>query len=140
MPDEPERSRPAFQFKPKAFERVNPTPGEAHASPSGAPPDARALARLAAQSGPRREVAPRENDVHRILRENHAVATAHGLNEVAPPPRRRSRRRRDYLAGMILVNLVFAAFGVLNWVLALAGIVLFSCGYTWVIWFVMDDY
>lgn len=163
MADDPEPPRKFYKLKPTEFERVNsppaplPTPPES-APPSSMPPppspaeriDVRDLARTAAGSAPLLQgtnaPANRPNDVHAMLRDNLDVANAAGLNDVTPPPKRRSRRLRDYLLLMVPVNAFFAwwAFGpnasVMTFVYGISGIVLFSAGLTWAMFFVMDDY
>lgn len=89
---------------------------------------------------------PAENDVHAILRDNLAAATAAGLNEVRPVVRRPSRRRRDYWLVLIGFNLLIVAFvllpgpNVISMLFGFGGIVLFDLALTWIMWVVMDDY
>ena len=72
-------------------------------------------------------------------------ALAVTLNDVPLPPKRRSRRKRDYWLLLISVNAFFAYFAVtggsvVTLVYSGAGIIFFTLGLTWVMWFVMDDY
>jgi hypothetical protein len=116
-PDEPDPPRKFYKLKEAEFDRVN--------VPTNTPDT---------------------NEVHEVLRENLDRANAAGLNDVTPPAKRRSRRKRDYWIMMILVCGFFGAalahFGIatIPGVYALAGIILFSCSLTWVMWFIMDDY
>ena len=83
-----------------------------------------------------------------MLRENHAWENAAGLNELAPKARRKSKRKRDYLVTMLVANppmwalFAFALYYRNPYLLAYAGggIVLFNVSFTWVMWFVVDDY
>lgn len=163
MADDPEPPRRFYKLKPTEFERVNsppaplPTPEPAPATRPPPPPptpseriDVRDLARSAAAGTPllhgTNAPANRPNEVHAMLRDNLDVANAAGLNDVTPLPKRRSRRLRDYLLLMVPVNAFFAwwAFGpnanAATFVYGLGGMALFSAGFTWVMFFVMDDY
>lgn len=161
MADDPDPPRKFYQLKPKEFDVVNehapqsPPPSSELAAKDSGPSeinqgriDVRDLFKQASTPGPALASQPRAkaNEVHAILAANHAHATAAGLNEVSHRPRPRSRRKRDYWLFMILLNAIFAfvAFGPfrnpVTFVYGLAGMVLFSAGFTWVMWFVMDDY
>ena len=146
MRDEPDPPRKFYQLKPKEFEAVNP--------PSNLPPvdstptTVRGHLR-AANEGPilrPHQAPPAETEVHALLRDNHARANAAGLNDVAPRVRRPSRRKRDYWLLLIPINAFFAfmAFGPYRNPMTLAygigGMIVFTLGLTWVMWFVMDDY
>lgn len=115
MADDADPPRRFYGFKPKEFERVNetardapaPAPEPSVASDPGIVPaaaeqriDVNELIRAATGDGRLLDgsnaAANRANDVHAILRENHAAAIAAGLNDLKPLPKRRSRRRRDY--------------------------------------------
>ncbi|HEX2851885.1 MAG TPA: hypothetical protein VHO24_01515 [Opitutaceae bacterium] len=117
MPDEPDPPRKFYKLKEAEFVRVNAPTNE---------PDAA--------------------DVHAILRGNREKADAAGLNELTPKPKRSSRRKRDYWIMFVLVNGFFGA--VLRFygprsipgIYAIAGITLFTCALTWIMWFLMDDY
>ncbi len=158
MADSDDPPRKLYQLKPRDFERVNATPSsDTDAAPAapGAPAepgpiDVRDLARLAAQGqpllSPRREPAPGRTDVHGVLQENLARANAAGLNDVDLTPRPPSRRKRDYwfclvagnafIVGLVLrlgLNPMTVMFG-------FGGVIVFSVGLTWIMWFVMDRY
>jgi hypothetical protein len=166
MADDADPPRQFFRLKPKEFERVNEpaAPSGAEMDPAAAPADqpvnpprdqridVREIFAQAAVPGNvlRRPEERRtgENEVHTILRENHARAEAAGLNRVTPPKKRRSRRWRDYLLSMIVVN-GFLGIWAINGlatrnpytiVYGVGGIVLFSTGFTWVMFAIMDDY
>jgi hypothetical protein len=122
MQDEPEPPRKVYGFKPRAFERTNDPPPDAPPPPPLAPDpgivpasegriDVQDLIRSATGSVPllgSNKVLNRDNDVHGLLRENHAHAEAAGLNRLKPQPPRRSRRTRDYLVLVVFVNLFIA--------------------------------
>ena len=147
MSDEPDPPRKFFKLKPTEFETVN-APRSAPPADAG-PTDVQGLIRAANAAPTKKPATPLatpQNDVHALLRENHERATALGLNEVAPRPKRMSRRKRDYFLLLIPVDafLAYTAFGpqanVMSLVYGLGGIIFFSLGLTWVMWFVMDDY
>lgn len=158
MSADPEPPRKTYQLKPRDFERVNAVPADPTAPPaSPATPangptdriDVQDLYRQAATPGPalgHQKPASAPNEVHALLRENLARANAAGANDLAAQPRRRSRRLRDYLIAMFAVNafLAYWAFGPyangVTFVYGLAGMVFFSCGFSWVMWAVVDDY
>ena len=89
---------------------------------------------------------PKENEVHEILRANLERANELGLNDVDLTPRPPSRRKTDYWTLLIVGNLGFAGLALLlsrnmvTLVFAGSGMVLFSLGVTWIMWFVMDNY
>ncbi|MEY2881729.1 MAG: hypothetical protein RLZZ15_4109 [Verrucomicrobiota bacterium] len=156
MPDAPEPPRKTYGFKPREFDRANaprpegpadfvpptPDPGVAPA-PVDQRIDVRALIRTgAALDGPlgTNAVKNRPNEVHAVLRDNLAHDQAAGHFDLAPKPRRPSRRKRDYWLVTALVNAALVAAFFLNPIYAGAGIILFNVGFTWVVWFVMDDY
>lgn len=145
----PEPPRREFRFKPAEFERDNPPVEGPNALPAF---DVRELYEKANQppgsprNPSRAPAAPAENEVHEILRANLNQANEAGLNEVVLRPKRISRRKRDYwlmliggnlaLVGLVLVlqkNVVTLVFGG-------SGIIFYSIGLTWIMWFVMDDY
>jgi hypothetical protein len=161
MPDESDPPRKFYQLKPKEFDSVNAHPPQSPpaAGDPGTPDpgpseinhgriDVKDLFKHA--STPGRALSRKEraeaNEVHAVLAANHARANAAGLNEVSLRPRRASRRKRDYWLLLIPVNAFFAfvAFGPyrnpMTFIYGLAGMVLFSIGLTWAMWFVMDDY
>jgi hypothetical protein len=120
MTDDPDPPRRHYQLKPREFERVNDRPGD---QAPGA--------------------APRPIDVRDHLR---AADGARAAQPPSPRPRRRSRRTRDYWLALIGVDaaLAFAAFG--PWAngatraFGIAGLIVFTLGLTWAMWFVADDY
>lgn len=146
MRDEPDPPRKFYQLKPKEFEAVNP--------PSSLPPADSTPTTVrghlrAANAGPlppRAAPASTPNEVHALLQDNHARANAAGLNDVAPFRPRRSRRKRDYWILLLPINAFFGfmAFGPfrnpMTFTYGLAGMIVFTLGLTWVMWFVMDDY
>lgn len=159
MPDEADPPRKYYDLKPKEFERVNDVPSAPAPSDFRPDPgivrndrnriDVRDIARQAAFGHPshyQRQTPQQGNDVHRILRENHAQAKASGLNELTPQPRRTSRRTRDYWIVMIPVNAFFAflAFGpyanAMTFTYGIGGMAVFTFGLTWVMFFIMDRY
>lgn len=158
VPDDPDPPRKFYQLKPTAFERLNPGPSSGGAEPMPAnsvepatngPIDVRDLARQAAGKGPLPGTHPpanRPNDVHQMLRENLAQANNAGLNEVAPRPRQPSRRKRDYWLLVVTVNLFFLFWAIgpfsnpISMIYGFSGSILFTCGFTWVMFGVMDDY
>lgn len=148
MPDDADPPRKHYQLKPREFERVNERPGESLPGEGTQPIDVRDHTRRAAAGSPPPS-APRaaaDNDVHAMLRANLERRRAAGLEELPPPPPRRSRRKRDYWLVLIPVDLFFAAVLVAPGastgmkMYALGGLVIFTIGLTWVMWFVMDDY
>ncbi len=160
MADTDDPPRKHYQLKPREFERMNAAPAAADASgpaaalppgqPDSGPIDVRDLARLAATGhpalSPRREPPAGLNDIQGVLQENLARANAAGLNDVVLPPPPSSRRKRDYwfllcagngsIAGLVFLlglNPMTVIFGA-------AGLVVFTVGLTWIMWFVMDHY
>jgi len=85
-------------------------------------------------------------DVHQILRANITRDEAAGLNVVKPMPKRPSRRKRDFWLMIVAGNLTIVALviatghNVVSVLFGLAGVVLLTSGFTWVMWCVMDDY
>ena len=108
-----------YDLKPREFERVNALAGNAGKGT--------------------------EHDVYAMLQHNRAVEQQSGLNEVEVK-HIKSRRKRDYWLLFLLCNPLFAIVAWLGrgnpfvFASGLAGIVLFSLGLTWVMWFVMEDY
>lgn len=142
MHDEPDPPRRYYRFKDREFERVNPPAGTV--SDPGAI-DLKDLYRTANATRPGLEEKPQaasasENEVHAILRENHARAEAAGLNAITKPAERKTKRFRDYLFVMLAGNLFFISNFPFNPVFAGAGFVLFNVGVTWIMWVVMDNY
>jgi hypothetical protein len=108
-----------YGLKPKEFERVNAEPGTQ--APSA------------------------DHDVYAILQANRAREQEHGLGEVEVKAVK-SRRRRDYWLLLFFGNIVIVGtaavvgLNIMTMVYAFSGLILFSCGLTWIMWFVMDDY
>lgn len=155
VPDDPDPPRKYYGFKPTEFDRANaprpPAPEEESATlapPSAdavrdTPIDLRELVRQGAASGPvLKGNAPvnRANDVHSILRDNFDRAEAAGLNVVPPPAARKSRRKRDYMISLLVGNAGLLGCIAIMPVFGIAGIIIYNCGLTWVVWGVMDDY
>jgi hypothetical protein len=147
MPDEPEPPRKLPGFKPREFEVVNPRSDAPHHT---APISIHGLFRQANSARPgAAPAAPpgKDNEVHALLRANVAQDAAHGFNELTPLPKRPSRRKRDYLflviSGNLLLGLIALASGITSPIVfasAVGGMGLMTIGFTWVMWFVMDDY
>ncbi len=147
MAEDSDPPRKFYKLKPTEFEVVNAPSGSAPVDST--PTHVRGHLRAANATGPLpgvRPPTPQENDVHAMLRANLARADAAGLNDLAPPPKRRSRRKRDYFLVLVPMNLFFGYMALgpsanaVSLVYGLAGIVVGTCGLTWVMWFVMDDY
>ena len=150
-PDEPERPRREFKFKPTEFERTNRSLDE---KDSIAPIDVRDLFKASTAARPSAvpkppptppAPTPAANDVHAMLQANLRHANEAGENEVSLQPKRPSRRKRDYWFLMIGANLFFIicmaiARNIGASVFGGAGMILVSIGLTWIMWFVMDDY
>lgn len=124
---------------------------DAPATPEPAAPiDVRELARTASAGVPllggTNEAARRPTDVSTLLRDNLDAANAAGLNQVAPVAKRRSRRRRDYFLVLVPVNAFFAfwAFGpyanAVTFIYGLGGMAFFTAGFSWVMFFIVEDY
>ncbi len=158
MADSDDPPRKLYQLEPRDFERVNATPSsDTDAAPAapGAPAepgpiDVRDLARLAAHGqpllSPRREPAPGRTDVHGVLQENLARANAAGINDVDLTPRPPSRRKRDYWFTLVAGNATIVGLVLLlglnpmTVMFGFGGVIVFSVGLTWIMWFVMDRY
>lgn len=173
MSDPGDPPRKFYDLKPREFERVNPprppAAGEPEAparaprpvAPETGPIDVKAMFREAQLGRRLRSVEEREraaaanpNEVHDILRDNHARADAAGLNEVSLAPKRASRRRRDYLVMMTIgsaflgLMAVFSGFSALAgnkgaaiaFVSSSAGLVMFNIALYWVMFHIMEDY
>lgn len=155
MQDEPAPPRKTYGFKPTAFERANPAPaGEASAQATPLPDpgivaaDAGAINvhdLIQAGAGSARPlganaVVNRSNDIHAMLRDNHARADAAGLNAVSLEPKRMSKRKRDFIFLVVSGNLILSLAFVIQPIFAGAGVVIFNIGLVWIMWVVMDDY
>ena len=128
MPDEPSSAPRKFALKPKDFERLNaPRPETAEEAA--------------------RDTAPALNDMTALRHEVRAREAAAGLDEIKPPDRPRSnRRRQDFWLLLIGGNLAivgavaFVGANPVSLLFGLGGVVMFSLGLTWTMWFVMDRY
>lgn len=129
MSDDAEPPRKFFQLKPREFEAVNdvpaaaPPPNEPIPLPKDPGPMAPTAGRIDLQDIIRDAAMPgsvltstratAENDVHKMLRLNHAHAEARGLNALKIQLKRRSKRRRDYFvllaAGNLFIVTVYSA-------------------------------
>lgn len=144
MPDESDPPRKFYDFKEAEFDAVN---KQADHQPRI---DVREhLQSATGLSGlPIPKPAPKENDVHALIRDNVARADAAGLNELTPQAKRPSRRKRDYwflmIGGNAFLALLFASAvkdgNAFMMAFSAAGIGALSAGVTWIMWFVMDDY
>jgi len=95
--------------------------------------------------GPEREHSA-AHDVHAILQANLRSEKSLKVNQPMLVTKKKSRRLRDYLVSLIGGNLFIV---ILTWVVGanvvsllfgLAGMVLLSCGLTWVMFQIMEDY
>lgn len=128
MSDSPEPAPRKFAFKPKEFERVNAPRPEGEADAAAAP-------------------TPAANDVFAIRQELRAREIAAGMDTLKPADRPSStKRRRDYwlllLGGNLAIVGTAAVVGlnVMTVVYAFAGVILYTIGLTWTVWFVMGRY
>ncbi len=147
MADESDPPRKHYQLKPTQFEVVNAPSGAAPVD--SAPTHVRGHIR-AANAGPKNTpapiAAPRENDVHALLRANAIRANAAGLNDLAPPPPSTSRRKKDYIFTLLIGNgaiiglVLLLGMNVMTVAFGGAGVLLYTAGVTWIMWFVMDRY
>lgn len=155
MPDEPEPTRKVYGFKPKEFARANParpSDGADQQAPLRDPGiiaadagkiDVNELIRAGAGAGSQlgaNAVKNRANDIHAMLRDNHARAEAAGLNDVVLTPKRMSKRKRDFFVLLVSGNLILSLGFILQPIFAGAGVVLFNIGLVWIMWVVMADY
>lgn len=127
MPDETPAPR-KFTLKPKEFERVNAPRPETEAQAAA-------------------DATPALNDVTALRHEVRAREAAAGFDEIPPPERPRSNRRRnDFILLLIGGNLAIigltaiSGFNIGAIIFGAAGVIMFTLGLTWVMWFVMDRY
>ena len=143
MRDEPDPPRKYYTFKESDYVRVNKplsSPPRDSSDPNDQPIDVNELYR-AANAWPVKPPVPKvENEVHAMLRENHAKAEAAGLNTPLEIPPRKSKRKRDYWIVFAAGNTYFLLGLIINPVFAGAGLILFNIGLAWTMWVVMDDY
>lgn len=164
MTDEPDPPRKIYGFKPKEFERANPspTPGETPApTPDPGIPVADAgkinvhdLIRAGAEIGPslgNNAVKNRENEVHEVLRQNFQRDVAAGHFELGElDDSKRRRRIRNYWIAIVAFDAPMAAFAiwighasqaaVIPWVCSIAAIALFTSYLTWQTFFLRTHY
>ncbi len=117
--DDPPRK--FYGLKPREFEKLN-EPGKA----------------------PEKSV---EHDVYAMLQHNREVEKQHGFDEVSEiPVKKKSRRKRDYWLVLIGGNLLLlgmvaiARFNPISLIYGFSGIIIFTLSFTWVMWFIVDDY
>lgn len=117
-PDDPPRKY--YGLKARKFEKLN-EPGKA----------------------PEKSV---EHDVFAMLQQNREVEKQIGKDHIVVPEKPKSRRKRDYWlvtigANLLLVGLVAVArFNPISLVYGFAGLIIFNLSFTWIMWFVLDDY
>jgi hypothetical protein len=145
VPDEPDPPRKHYGFKEREFKRDNVVP------PGAAPmPTARDLAKSAGHhhnpAARKSEARPDDpNDVYGVLHANRLAAKKHGLNEVEIK-HIKSRRKRDFWLVIVGGNLAiiasvwFAGINPITVIFGLAGLIVFSIGFSWIMWQVMDRY
>lgn len=120
MPAEEEPKPRQFALKAKEFERVNAPPGTQKPSAN--------------------------HDVYALRRQIREREQAAGLDELKPLPPRQSRRKRDYWLLMLLGNGLFGTCAIIGhsnpvvFVSGLGGVIIYSIGLTWVMWFIMGEY
>jgi hypothetical protein len=133
-----------FRFKEPSFDNVNQAPGPTV--------DHREIIAAANRPAPSRKVpqparsaaAAPPNDVDSILRENRRIQA--GWEKPLDRTPRSNRRRSDYLITMAAINGIFIWRLVANWgdpttmVFGISGIVVTTCGLTWLMFGVMDRY
>ena len=144
MPDEPEPPRKHYGFKEREFKRDNALGGE----PT---PSVQDLAKLAgSHHNPKGRTgaakADDPNDVYHVLSRNRAAEQKHNLDAIEIRKKKRSQKWRDYWVGMIGVNGVIVGLVVLlgpnivSVMFGVAGIVIFSLSYTWLMWQIISRY
>jgi hypothetical protein len=81
------------------------------------------------------------NDPLELLRVNREREKAQGFDEMPPPRKKLSRRHRDYLIGLVSVNLILGVLiAPLGPVGPIATMAFFTAGFSWVMLVVLDDY
>ena len=153
MPADPDPPRKFYGFKEREFERANPPRPEAPSAKAAAPdPDMPAardgkidlheLIRTGAGAGSKlgsNAVGNRDNEVHTILRANHAHDQAAGHYELGMlDDSKRRRRIRNYWLALAAFDTPFALFAcwighgaAIPFVCAIAAIALFTSYLTW---------
>jgi hypothetical protein len=166
MQDEPEPPRKIYGFKPREFERANPTPPAAPVDPAAPAPDPGIPAAdsgkidvnelIRAGAGTGRQLgnntpAPCENEIHGILRENLQRDIAAGAYELgALDDSKRRRRIRNYWIALVAIDVPLGAFtvwvghdsqaAVIPFVCSIAAIALFTSYLTWQTFFLRTHY
>ena len=163
MADESDPPRKVYGFKPREFERANPTPAvpPVEAAPVSPDPgitmheagkiDVRDLIRTGAGAGPQlgaNAVRNRANDVHGILQENLRRDIAAGHYDLGVlDDSKRIRRIRNYWISLVAVNVPLGAFAfwightdAIPFVCAIAGIAMFTSWRTWDTFFLRTHY
>jgi hypothetical protein len=145
MPDEPDPPRKVYGFKEREFKRDN--------APAGAEPPAPSVQDLAKLAGHHHYPSARKsgpkagdpNDVFAVLQQNRRMEQRHNLDAIEIK-KIRSRKWRDYWIGLIGVNafivgtVLLVGPNIVSVMFGLAGVVLFSCSYTWLMWQIISRY
>ena len=145
MPDETDPPRKQYGFKEREFKR-----DERPVSETGAAPTAQELAKMAGPVARSKPVggaakAGDPNDVYTALQKNRAAEVKTG-QDVIEIQRRKNRRRRDFWLIFIPVELFFAFLAVvgqnnpLQFVCAIAGMVIVGLTLPWVMFQLMNRY
>jgi hypothetical protein len=141
--EETDPPRKLYGFKEREFKRDN-----APVSEAGGAPTAQDLAKMAGpvtRSGPvgGGAKAGDPNDVYAVLERNRAVEKKSGGDDIEVR-KIRSRRTRDYWLMLLGGNIALVGgglfFGGAAIVFALAGVIIYSLGLTWVVWQLMGRY
>lgn len=117
-PDDPPRKY--YGLKPREFEKLN-----------------------AAGKAPEKSV---EHDVFAMLHQNREIEKQIGKDEIVIPQKRKSRRKRDYWLVTIGFNLLIigmvavARFNPISLIFGFAGMIIINLSFTWIMWFVLEDY
>jgi len=112
--------RKYYSVKPRAFEKLN-EPGKAPEKSTG-------------------------HDVFAMLQQNREVEKQSGKDALVIPPKRKSRRKRDYwlvTAGfnlLVIAMLAAARFNPISLLFGFAGLIIFNLSFTWIMWFLLEDY
>jgi hypothetical protein len=143
--DDPPRKN--YDFKERAFKRDNPRASEAPPVPTAKELAIMAGHKAAPPAKPDRTAAKAgdPNDIYAVLEQNRVVEQNMG-RDVVEIKKKKSRRKRDYWLVLIGGNLLTAGlvalgrFNPISLIYGVAGVVVFSIGLTWIMWFVVDDY
>jgi hypothetical protein len=162
MQDEPDPPRKIYGFKPREFDRANPTaaPAPAAEAPSASPAtspapsekiDIHQLIRTGADLSGKlgsNAVANRDNEVHSMLRANLARDVAAGHYDLGTlDDSKRRRRIRNYWIAIVAFDTPFALFAfwighsaAIPFVCSIAAIALFTSYLTWQTFFLRTHY